>query len=37
MYGTRCPYMDLCRGIKDAELLFDRKEDEDVTGEQESE
>ena len=34
-YGT-CPYMDLCRGVPDAILLFDRKEDEDVTGEQES-
>lgn len=35
-YGT-CPYIDLCRGVKDAILLFDRKDDdEDVTSEQES-
>ena len=32
-YGN-CPYIDLCRGLKDAILLFDRKEeDEDVTSE----
>lgn len=35
-YGT-CPYIDLCRGVKDAILLFDRKDDEEyVTSEQES-
>lgn len=27
-YGN-CPYIDLCRGLKDAILLFDRKEDDD--------
>lgn len=32
IYGT-CPYMELCMGTKDAELLFVRKEDEDVTEE----
>lgn len=32
-YGN-CPYINLCRGLEDAELLFDRKEDEeDVTSE----
>lgn len=35
-FGT-CPYIDLCRGVNDAELLFTRKEDENVTREQESE
>ena len=35
-YGN-CPYIDLCRGVKDAILLFDRKDDEEyVTSEQES-
>ena len=35
VYGT-CPYMELCMGTKDAELLFVRKDDEDVTEERES-
>ena len=34
-YGT-CPYISLCMGQEDAILLFDRKEEEDVTSEQES-
>lgn len=35
LYGA-CPYIELCRGTEDAELLFNRKDNEDVTGEQES-
>ena len=27
-YGN-CPYISLCRGLKDAELLFDRREDDE--------
>ena len=36
LYGT-CPYIDLCRGVDNADLLFTRKDDVNVTREQESE
>lgn len=34
MYNKPCPYMNLCRNIEDAELLFIRKDDENGTSSQ---